>query len=165
MSMCTVGDSIRRIDDSNKRNAEDLNKLNIIIKAFSKRNQLMDYIYKLTNTTLVVEVTKCSIFGGKYIDFGDERNNAKYEVRFAYYIGEKLFNVFIKDKTCFIMISQAGYNHIQLNYDDIEHQPAIIVFDKLLQGDAINYADLSSDFFPKKDGGPSWEGSGIDKYW
>jgi len=134
------------------------------LSAFEKRGELMNEIYRLTAETKRVDVTRCSVLGGNFIDYDDSRAGWQYEVCFDYVLdGGETFRVSMTDTRGVVMDTSPGSTYVPIDPDNPNHHPAATVFYKLLRGDARNYTELDRAYFPAGDS--SWEGSCIDKYW
>lgn len=161
--MSSIAEQLTSIDEDCSRLQDYKTELLATLRGFKNRDRLMKEIYRLTGETARVSVVRCSVFGGKFTDYGDTRENWDYEVRFDYVLDDgEIYRVYMRDRHCFLM-TKHSYQHIKIDQEDPSHHPATTLFHKLLKGNAQTYAGLDRSYFPEGDA--SWEGSCLENYW
>lgn len=161
--MASVAEKLTSIDRDLNRLQDQKTKLIAMLQGFKNRDRLMKKIYRITGETAKVNVIRCSVFGGRFTDYGDTRENWDYEVRFDYVLDDgEIYRVYVRDTHCFLM-TKHSYQHIKIDQQVPSHHPAAILFHGLLRENAKTYAGLDRSYFPEGD--VSWEGSCLEMYW
>lgn len=156
---------LKKLDEQNKTVTSLNDKLTLINKQILNRENLVELIYNQCNIIYDKEtnlVSRASINGGKFKNWDGYEQVKCYDscVRFDYIYDNEIIKVYIYDTDAFI-ITGKSFDRIQIDSENPKHYLAHLVFNVLLNGNAINYITLPEEIFPIGD--PEYYGSRLEK--
>ncbi|AYV78270.1 MAG: hypothetical protein Edafosvirus8_20 [Edafosvirus sp.] len=145
--MTELNNLMEKVDNlitQSKKIKETIQDLSIEMYKLQQKDEgkyIIEKIYKMTEADLSLNITKAWICGGP-CDGTDEWNERfpDYMVKFGYILNNIVYRVYISDNLIRI-------NNEDLNKNNIHHQPAYLLYQKLLKGQASNYDYLSHIYF------------------